>query len=322
MWVNGNDPEWIKKKNAVARQLANKGINIPPSAFSPGRFTDNQELRYSLRSLEQYAPWIRNVYLVTDSQHPEWIDPRTVNIVSHRDIFPAQAAYPVFNSHPIEFCLHRIHGLAEHFIAFNDDFMLGRTVNKNIFFTRQGNPFVWGRRMSRKRTHLLQQGLEPRGSPHQCSNWKAHRLIREHFNIQFPFHIKHTPRAMTRSTVESMCSIFQDVVNITLKSQFRNMDDICIFHLYPLFLLAKGLGKLRLLNHEGLLFDLLHGRISHVGASLGDDNITQKIRRIKRFKPLTFCLNDSENASDSDRYQLRCFLDEYFPERSRFERDD
>ena len=32
------------------------------------RFRDNDELRYSLRSLEQHAPWLRHIYIVTNGQ--------------------------------------------------------------------------------------------------------------------------------------------------------------------------------------------------------------------------------------------------------------
>ena len=37
-------------------------------AFSHNRFSDKDELKYSLRSLEKYAPWIRHVYIVTHGQ--------------------------------------------------------------------------------------------------------------------------------------------------------------------------------------------------------------------------------------------------------------
>jgi hypothetical protein len=33
---------------------------------SSNRFRDNDELRFSLRSLERRAPWIRNVFIVTN----------------------------------------------------------------------------------------------------------------------------------------------------------------------------------------------------------------------------------------------------------------
>ena len=41
--------------------------------LADNRHTDNEELRYSLRSIEKNAGWIRNVYIVTD-QIPNWLN--------------------------------------------------------------------------------------------------------------------------------------------------------------------------------------------------------------------------------------------------------
>ena len=52
---------------------------------SASRFEDNEELRYSLRSLERFAPWVRHIYIVTNGQLPYWLNlenPR-VTIVTH-----------------------------------------------------------------------------------------------------------------------------------------------------------------------------------------------------------------------------------------------
>lgn len=95
LWVDGNDPVWLAKKNAylpVDRQ-------VDPEAAGECRFVENDELRYSLRSAERYAPWIRRIYILTDDQTPAWLDtsnPR-VRVVSHREIMPAEIL-PVFNS--------------------------------------------------------------------------------------------------------------------------------------------------------------------------------------------------------------------------------
>ncbi|GBG32295.1 N-acetylglucosamine-1-phosphotransferase subunits alpha/beta [Hondaea fermentalgiana] len=99
-------------------------------ASSANRFRDNEELRFSLRSLEKYAPWVRHIYIVTDNQIPSWLDlnhPR-MTLVSHADIFANKSHLPTFSSPSIEANLHRIPGLGENFIYFNDDVMLGAPV--------------------------------------------------------------------------------------------------------------------------------------------------------------------------------------------------
>ena len=54
--------------------------------ISASRFEDNEELRYSLRSIERFAPWVRHVYIVTNGQIPYWLNlenPR-ITIVTHQ----------------------------------------------------------------------------------------------------------------------------------------------------------------------------------------------------------------------------------------------
>jgi len=64
----------------------------PPAA------PDNGELRYSLRSVETFAPWVRNIYIVTNGQVPAWLNvnhPR-IKIIKHEDIFPNKEDLPTF----------------------------------------------------------------------------------------------------------------------------------------------------------------------------------------------------------------------------------
>ncbi|NEE43709.1 sugar phosphotransferase, partial [Streptomyces sp. SID8455] len=68
-WVDGADPEWIRRRaGALGR------TDYHEQAVSAARFTSRDELRYSLRSLYQFAPWLRTIYLVTDGQVPAWLE--------------------------------------------------------------------------------------------------------------------------------------------------------------------------------------------------------------------------------------------------------
>ncbi|KAK7070841.1 hypothetical protein SK128_002684 [Halocaridina rubra] len=101
------------------------------------RFEDNEELRYSLRSLEKYAPWVRRIYLVTSGQIPYWInlDHPKLMIVTHEEIFQNKSHLPTYSSPAIESHIHRIHGLSENFLYLNDDVMLGSEVWPEDFYS-------------------------------------------------------------------------------------------------------------------------------------------------------------------------------------------
>ncbi|PSN30812.1 hypothetical protein C0J52_26045 [Blattella germanica] len=113
--------------------------------FSPSRFEDKEELRYSLRSLERYAPWVRHVYLVTNGQIPYWLDlenPR-LTIITHEMIFPERSHLPTFSSPAIESHLHRIPGLSKQFLYLNDDVMFGKEVWPDDFITNANGQKVY-----------------------------------------------------------------------------------------------------------------------------------------------------------------------------------
>ncbi|CAG2055193.1 unnamed protein product, partial [Timema podura] len=95
------------------------------------------ELRYSLRSLEKFAPWIRHVFLVTNGQIPYWLnlDNPRLTLVTHEEIFVNLSHLPTFSSPAIETHIHRIHGLSQKFLYLNDDVMLGKEVWPEDFET-------------------------------------------------------------------------------------------------------------------------------------------------------------------------------------------
>nr|CAD7429544.1 unnamed protein product [Timema monikensis] len=66
------------------------------------------ELRYSLRSLEKFAPWIRHVFLVTNGQIPYWLnlDNPRLTLVTHEEIFVNLSHLPTFSSPAIETHIH------------------------------------------------------------------------------------------------------------------------------------------------------------------------------------------------------------------------
>jgi hypothetical protein len=77
---------------------------------SQNRYRDNSELRYSLRSIAKFAPWVRHIYIVTNGQVPWWLNvnhPR-LTVVPHHDIWVNKSHLPVFASPAIESHLHRI----------------------------------------------------------------------------------------------------------------------------------------------------------------------------------------------------------------------
>lgn len=119
-YVNGADPEWQKQYGQIYGQ----------SALAK-RYRDWGLLPYLLRGIEQCMPFVDKVFLIVafESQVPDWVNQEKVHIVYHRDIIPEQFL-PTFNSGTIELFMHKIEGLSEQFVYFNDDFFPVSLMNK------------------------------------------------------------------------------------------------------------------------------------------------------------------------------------------------
>lgn len=127
-WVDDSDPLWRAKKARYTGPEEHEGN-------TEARYRDWGTLKYWFRGVEKFAPWVRYVYFITDDQKPAWLDVSHPKLkwVKHTDYIPAEYL-PTFNSHTIEWNLHRIHGLSEHFVYFNDDVFLINDVKPGDFF--------------------------------------------------------------------------------------------------------------------------------------------------------------------------------------------
>ncbi len=305
-WVDGSDPEWQRRK---ARALAeNTWVgDVSVQAANDSRYTSRDELRYSLRALHCFAPWVRRVFLVTDDQVPDWLDrthPR-LTVVSHREIFGATGTLPTFNSQAIESRLHRIPGLAEHFLYLNDDVILGRPVTPNLFFTPGGLTKFFA---SAARVDTAPRG--PADRPADSAAKNNRRLIQETFGRMLTRKMMHTPHPSRRSVIAEIEERFAEQVTATAGHQFRHPDDISLLsslQQYYAYLTGKA----------------APGKIRYLYTDLAQPATPFQLARLLRGRNVdAFCLNDVDmhSAAVADQEELVAeFLPAYLPFTSPFE---
>ena len=240
-WVNGNDPDHQKKR---ALWQPRSGADAP-NAIIPTRFADDGEIYYCLISILHYAPFIQNIFIVTDNQHPKHLNaiaaaaPNTqIRVIDHQEIFRGYENYlPSFNSTTIETLLYRINDLSEHFIYFNDDFFLNAPVTVNDFF-RAGQPVIYGKQQSTIPTlvkHKLKRTTQrllhqPSQVSYLYKQAKSAQLIGSPIFIR----VGHTPRALRKSTFEQFFSQHPMLLEQQLVHRFRHPEQfhaIALAHL-------------------------------------------------------------------------------------------
>lgn len=303
LWVNGNDPQWLAKRNACIGKTEEKS-----AVNCDGRYADNDELKYSLRSIEKYAPWIRRIFIVTDNQVPVWLDTANpkVRIVDHKEIMP-DVCLPCFNSAVIEHFLYKIPGLAEHFIYANDDMFINKPVTPETFFGKDGLPIVrFNRRPFRKWTLLFKEKVQGK----RLSNYvqtirNSAELVEKKYGKYYGGKTHHNIDAYLRSDYEHAAKVFEDEIRTTLPNHVRSENDIQR-NIYSYVALAEKRAHLHYVTQR-TSFRLHIQNESHYG-------------KLERYNPILFCMNDSQYAKDCDRKRAAAFLDKRFPEKSQYEK--
>ena len=183
-WVDGSSAEF-QRMRALRMQSYVVGVGDDSAA----RYRQLDELRYALRSVHLYAPWIRRIFIVTDSPTPAWlVDHSSVTIVPSSAFFLDQSSLPTHNSHAIESQLHHIEGLSEHFLYSNDDMFFARPVSPDMFFSPGGvTKFI----EATTRIGLGENSPERSGFENAARVNRA--LLRERFGRVTTRHLEHAP---------------------------------------------------------------------------------------------------------------------------------
>lgn len=298
-WVDGSDEAWRRRRAQVT------GETYHAEANNDERYLDREELRYALRSLHAFAPWVRTIYLVTDQQVPAWLDQSVPGlvVVDHTEIFSDPDALPTYNSHAIESQLHRIEGLSEHFLYLNDDMMLGRPVTPETFFASNGISYFYP-----------SPATVPFGPPRDTDvpvNVAAknnRRLLSERLGTSLTNKMKHAPYPLRRSVLEEIEREFPAEHAETMRSRFRSRDDYSFassFHHWYGFATGRA----------------MPGRIAYRYVDLGLPDARRQLGIIlaeRRFEAI--CLNTTVSTDDDlTSQEIGSFLQSYFPVPSPFE---
>ncbi len=221
MWVDDSDPFWRQRREQALDRAQERGESVEAAALAPARYRDRGELRASLRSLEMYAPWIRQIYLVTDQQRPAWLDAGSgrVKVVDHREFFADVDALPCFNSRAIGSQLHRIPGLSEHYLILNDDVLFNKAVSPYDFFTPEG-----ALKVVLSRSHLPQLPEAMLTTLERSRTNSARLILRDH-GQRVTRLFAHAPLPQRRSIGEELMQAYPEEIDQTMRHRFRSPQD-------------------------------------------------------------------------------------------------
>lgn len=306
-WVDGADPDW--RRSLAATTGAVNPTSATERADDPSRFTDHDELRHSLRSVEQFAPWINHIWIVTNGQRPHWLRPDDdwITVVAHDELWPDRDGLPTFNSHAIEACLHRIPSLAEHYLYLNDDMIFGRPVPPELFFHPNGIGKFFPSRLT--------VDLDPPAAGEIASTTaakNARRLLADRLGVITFGKYFHAAVATRKSVITRLEAEFPEVFAATRRARFRTTADVA----------AAGSFYLGYAYATGAA---VPGTIAYEYVDPSSRAAAEQLDLIARFRTAdAICLNDGHSA-DADPARtdqvIKDFLRRYLPVPGRFEKD-
>ena len=326
LWVDGNDPEWQEKK-------AKYQGNALDDSNAPNRFRDWGLMPYWFRAVEKFTPWVRKIHFVTCGHVPAFLNlahPK-LHHVKHEDFLPPEVL-PTFSSHAIEMNLHRIPGLTEHFVYFNDDTFLIRPVSETAFF-RDGLPCTYGGEYPielvgeigiwqhaavndlgvinahfNKRTQVKKYGGKYANRAYRWQDNLRTRAVEKLFPNYFTgFKNLHAPAAYTKSTFAAVWNAEPELLARTTAHRFRSAEDV---NQWACLWWQVASGQFAPFNTDNVV------------SCADGDTVDELCRIIREQCHDMLCINDPEKPVDFEvlSAQLRCAFEMILPEKSEFER--
>ena len=291
-WVDSSDPKWLGLWRTA----------FPDRDFDLDRFSNHDELKFSMRSLNKYAPWLNKIYIVSNCSPPPWLSLEHPKIfwVEHSSIFPEASMLPTFNSHAIESCLHRISGLSEKFIYLNDDFFLGQPCLPGDFFDEYGRSVTYFEQHGFSYTYQLTPAPDYIRATANSSDIIFDKFLHRPRRLH-----KHVPYALSRSIIEELELCQKAKFEETRKSKIRSSADINITSfLFQHYAHAIG----RAINAEARNF---MAKPSNIRKLLNNKSVAYKF----------ICINDGGNSAYSREYKesARSFFLERYSEHAPWE---
>lgn len=321
-WVDGNDPEWQRIKNQYTEKDEGDNRDI--------RFRDWDNLQFWFRGIENFTPWVNKIHFVTWGHLPEWLNKNhpKLNIVEHKDFIP-EKYLPTFSSHVIELNFHRIKGLSNKFVYFNDDTFILDNLTEQDFF-RKGLPCDIATIMPIINTFRISTGAIVANNMEVINttynkNTVIKRNFSKWFNLSYRKYIistllmmpyksfagflnPHLPNSFLKETYVELWESEYDVLDNTCQNKFRDGRDVNQW----------------LFRYKQLVDGNFTPRNPNIGRTYNlTNNNDDAINAIMNKNYKMICINDNDkdpiNDFEKEKQLIINSFKQILPEKSKFE---
>ena len=321
LWVDGNDEEWLKEKDKYMNIVGDSNVN---------RFRDCDNLQYIFRGFEKNMPWVNKIFFVTWGHIPKWLDTNNekIIIVKHEEFIPKEYL-PTFNSNVIELNIHRIKGLSDKFILFNDDFFILKPTKPEDFFIDNKptdtyvETFLPG--LSHNDVHFFMRMnilvlINKYFNKKDCIRKNLFKFLNFKYSAFFNFRTLysmcfkeafiefwnfHAPYSYLKETFETVWEKEGELLNKVCKNKFRNSSDLG-HYLCRYWQMVSGNFVPKKNESECIRYE---------------ENNLENIKKLKSGKYKFICISDDLLNIDfqKSKNEINKVLQELLPEKSSFE---
>jgi hypothetical protein len=332
-YVNGSDEEYTRLKDhwfPIERLRFGTDRLQKHRSSASSLSKDNNELCFSLRSIEKFMPSFRgHIYIVTD-QVPHWLNTSKTQLQLH--VIPGEKILdkrylPTFNSHAVEASLHRIPDLKEYYLYFNDDYMLAQPVSTEDFFAHGMCPVIYSDDRLTSNTNLT-LNIHKRAMLNTnvlLDKYSLHASVNSSRRRHF---LPHAPHPMKKSIAQDVwLKQFPEVHRQQSSHRFRDMYDV-----HPTYLISRYLIEQ---SNTCFVQRRMKSSCPPDGEHFCNQVLTNNLTKVRKFfdelrqrssMPTFLSINDRTSSNYNKQQHIHLefmrFLREMYPEKSRFETKD
>ena len=249
---------------------------------------DHEELRYSVRSILQYLPWVRKIFIIMPNEKVKYFKPideikEKIVYLKDKDVLGFDSA----NIYAFLFNLYKVDklGVSNNFIYMDDDYFIGKYLNKSDFFYYEPkekkvvpslinyyfNEFD-REKVKKNYNYLLRK--KKYIHPHKHMGWKialssTEKFFCDYYNTSRLIYTEFTHNAIPMN-VNDLKEIFQVIqnykyINETLYSIERHVLTLLTQYFYGLYILNIKHRKVHTIRYR--YFTIEHIIFNHLNDS-------------------------------------------------------
>lgn len=304
-WVENTEEFQKEKQYWLSKETKNLNNEII-------RYIDNEELRYSLRSIEKYFPNYNKIYLlVKDDQFPKYLKEThpKLKVIKHSDIIPKEYL-PTFNSMAIECYLHHIPGLNKNYIYMNDD-VLFLYPTEQSYFLKNNKPIPL---VSSPKHKFIQVKDLDYNNYNYIDGCVLNNYILDNITNKYEEkgrnQVSHIPKMFNRD--------YDYYIENVLKSHYMENSNINLYDSTAMSKFRKTTNLYLVALLKEYLYNYFFQRdfkqtsCLYIENDNNNDKLLKELNTNKRF----MCI---QSVGSNNKYRYYSFMDNLFPNKSSFE---